>query len=174
MRRLDDVLHYPPDPRLTGAIPGSRRIEGGLALSGITFGYSRLDRPLIEDFHLTLGPERRVALVGGSGSGKSTVARIVAGLYRPWSGSVLIDGQPRDSYPRAVLASSLAVVDQDIFLFEGLIRENLTLWDSEVDEPAILAAARDACIHEDIAARPGGYDSRVEEGGRNFSGLWSG
>lgn len=172
MRRLDDVLNYPADPRLMdeAAVEDCRRLDGYLELSGITFGYSRLDPPLIEDFSLRLEPGRRVALVGGSGSGKSTVARIVTGLYQPWSGEVLFDGQPRQRHSRTVMSSSLAVVDQEVFLFEGSIRENLSLWDEHADEPSILAAARDACIHDDIAARPGGYDSKVEEGGRNFSG----
>ncbi len=173
MKRLDDVLNYPATPGLISAVPQtaiSRRLEGDLQLSGITFGYSRLIPPLIEDFSLTVQAGRRVALVGGSGSGKSTVARIVAGLYEPWAGEVLFDGEPRRHYPREVMNSSLAMVDQDIFLFEGTVRENLSLWDEQFEEPSILSAARDACIHEDIAARPGGYDSIVEESGRNFSG----
>jgi len=171
MRRLDDVLCYPADRRLAeGASENAMRLEGYLELRNITFGYSRLEAPLVENLSLTLEPGKRIALVGGSGSGKSTVARIAAGLYEPWSGEVRLDGKPRDEWPRAAVTASIAMVDQEIFLCEGSVRENITLWDSSIDEPVVVAAARDACIHEDIASRPGGYDSQVGEGGRNFSG----
>ena len=111
-----------------------------------------------------------MALVGTSGSGKSTVARLVTGLYRPWTGEVLFDGRPRSRIDRGVLANSLASVDQSIALFEGTVRENLTLWDASVPLADVVAAAKDACIHETVAARPGGYDSPVDEMGSNFSG----
>jgi ABC-type bacteriocin/lantibiotic exporter with double-glycine peptidase domain len=172
---LDDVLHYRQDPNVDSAAPlgapGTvRRIEGHLEIRSITFGYSRLEPPLIEGLSLSLRPGKRVALVGASGSGKSTVAKLVGGLYAPWEGEILYDGKPRNAIPRLVLNQFVAMVDQDIFLFDGPVRENLTMWDETVPERAMVEAARDACIHDDINTRPGGYDHRIEEAGRNFSG----
>jgi NHLM bacteriocin system ABC transporter peptidase/ATP-binding protein len=176
MNRLDDVLRYRIDPTV-GSGPGQEPDEGApvklagyLELRDISFGYSRLDPPLIGGFNLNLTPGSRVALVGGSGSGKSTLSRLVTGLYQPWSGEILFDGKPRTELPPGVLTNSLAAVDQNVFLFEGTVRENLTLWDGTIPLPEVVAAAKDACIHEDIAARPGGYESPVEEGGSNWSG----
>ena len=176
MNRLDDVLRYRIDPsagsRAGEPAPagGAVRLHGLLELREISFGYSRLDPALIEGLNLTLKPGSRIALVGSSGSGKSTVSRLVTGLYEPWSGEIRFDGHLRREAPPGVLTTSLAVVDQNVFLFEGTVRENLTLWDATVPLPEVVAAAKDACIHDDIAARPGGYDSQVEEGGANWSG----
>ena len=176
MVRLDDVLSYPTDPTLDAHPPGGAsgdqvdRLIGAFELRNLTFGYSRLDPPLIEDFNLSVRPGARVALIGSTGSGKSTIARLVCGLYQPWSGEVLFDGQPRTSYPREVMVNSLALVDQEIVMFEGSVTENITLWDETVPEPEVVRAARDAAIHHDIASRTGGYGSRVAEGGGNWSG----
>ena len=143
---------------------------GHVEVRHLTFGYNPQLPPLLKDFNLTLTPGARVALVGASGSGKSTVSRLVAGLYEPWGGEILFDGQPRSRLPRDVLTASLAMVDQDIFLFAGSIRDNLTLWDNTVPEITMVRAARDALIHEEVSTKPGSYDYVVQEGGHNFSG----
>ncbi len=176
MVRLDDVLDYPTDPVLDAHPPADAdldagaRLAGAFELRGITFGYSRLGPPLLEGFDLAVKPGARVALIGGSGSGKSTIARILCGLYQPWSGDVLFDGLPRTSHPRAVMVNSLALVDQEIVLFEGTVTDNITLWDDTRPESQVVRAGRDAAIHADVAARAGGYGSLVDEGGRNWSG----
>ncbi len=173
MTRLDDVLRAERDPGTDNDAPveaGSAKLSGAIEVRGISFGYSPREPPLIEDLSLTLKPGSRVALVGGSGSGKSTVARIVAGLERPWTGEVLFDGLPRHEIPRAILIQSLAVVDQEICLFGDDIRNNITLWDGTLNDADLTAAVRDACLSEDLAARAGGLSAAVEESGRNFSG----
>ena len=180
LNRLDDILNYrqdgeAPEPCAAACPPAelgrcAPKLEGYLSARDLSFGYNRQAPALIEGFSLSLAPGSRIALVGSTGSGKSTVARLIAGLYKPWSGEVLFDDVELPLIPRDVLENSLAMVDQDICLFEGTIRENLTLWDSSVPEVDLLTAGRDACIHEDITSRAGGYDHRLEEGGRNFSG----
>jgi NHLM bacteriocin system ABC transporter peptidase/ATP-binding protein len=174
MNRLDDVLRAETDRGLLNEDlpPGQAisKLEGYLELKDVSFGYSRLDPPLIENFDLVLPPGSRVALVGRSGSGKSTVGKLVSGLYEPWTGEILFDGKPRTQVSRAVMTASVAVVDQDVCLFEDSVRENLTLWDKTVPDADLVEAAKDACIHEDITSRTGSYASTVEEGGRNFSG----
>jgi NHLM bacteriocin system ABC transporter peptidase/ATP-binding protein len=174
LSRLDDVLRYAEDETITvGARPSTNgappKLTGLVEMRNITFGYSRMEKPLITDFNLAVQPGSRVALVGFSASGKSTLSKLVTGLYRPWEGDILFDGMPRDQIPRDTIANSLALVDQEFFLYEGTIRDVLTMWDPTIPEESIIQAAKDACIHEDIAARANGYDSILEEGGRNFS-----
>jgi ABC-type bacteriocin/lantibiotic exporter with double-glycine peptidase domain len=173
LTRLDDVLRYPRDPLARPSADAAEPIEplqGAVDVRGVTFGYSRLDPPLITDFNLAVKAGQQVALVGESGSGKSTLARLVTGLYKVWEGDVLFDGQPRSQVPRGRVSRSIALVDQDITLFEGTIRDNLTLWDERIDEADVIQAARDACIHDDILEYPSGYGHQIEEQGRNFSG----
>lgn len=182
LNRLDDVLENPVDPeaarevngketaKLSPATFSSFRLAGQVELRSLKFGYSPLEPPLIDDLNLVIQPGQRIALVGGSGSGKSTVAKLVAGLYQPWSGEILLDGQSREKIPRSVLASSLAMVEQEIFLFAGTIRENLTLWDATVPEADLIAACQDADIHNLILETPGGYNAQLSEGGMNLSG----
>ncbi len=173
---LDDVLRCQTDAWVAEQMNASNRPDTDILLLGyldirdVTFGYNQLAPPLIQGFDLSLAPGARVALVGETGSGKSTVARLVCGLYEPWEGQVLLDGASRRHISRATVTNSLALVDQDIFLFEGSVRDNLTLWDPTITETDMIQAAKDACIHDTILSRPGGYDSLVEEGGRNFSG----
>ncbi|HTU45285.1 MAG TPA: NHLP family bacteriocin export ABC transporter peptidase/permease/ATPase subunit [Bryobacteraceae bacterium] len=175
VKRVDDVLQYQSEtPLLLPSHPGASvdcgRLQGYIEFVDLTFGYNRLEAPLISNFNLTVKPGQRIALVGASGSGKSTVAKLVCGLYKPWTGEILLDGKPRESIAREVLSNSLAMVDQDIFLFNGSLRDNITLWDTTLPETAVLQAAKDAQIHEAISELPGAYDYIVDEGGRNFSG----
>ncbi|MDR3280647.1 MAG: NHLP family bacteriocin export ABC transporter peptidase/permease/ATPase subunit [Synergistaceae bacterium] len=174
MQRLDDVRRYDidkinyPDP--APKYEGPNRLSGLVELKDVTFGYSPLDDPLIANFNLTLKPGKWVALVGGSGSGKSTVARIVSGLYHEWSGKILFDGAGRSEIPKDVIINSLSCVDQEIYLFPGTVRENLSLFDSSIPESDITRAAIDAMIHDDILKQENGYNYRISEGGVNFSG----
>ncbi|WUC83589.1 NHLP family bacteriocin export ABC transporter peptidase/permease/ATPase subunit [Streptomyces sp. NBC_00536] len=172
--RLKDVENFPVDPvfsrREPAAGTGTRRLKGHVELDRVTFGYSPLDAPLLKDFSLSVGPGQQVALVGGSGSGKSTVSRLISGLHTPWEGAIRIDGMRLEDIPRGALAASVSFVDQDVFLFEGTVRDNVTLWDPSIPDEAVVAALEDAAVHDVVARRPGGIHSRVEQDGRNFSG----
>ena len=176
LTRLDDVLRHPVDERFNQATAAQAnakldgKLQGYLEIDQLSFGYSRLDAPLIEGFSLKIAPGQRVALVGASGSGKSTVAKVVMGLNKPWSGEVRVDGIARDAIAPTVLNATLAGVDQEVYLFQGTVRDNLTLWDPAVPEADMVRAAHDALIHDVIASRSGGYESAVGEGGGNFSG----
>ncbi|NNG37442.1 NHLP family bacteriocin export ABC transporter peptidase/permease/ATPase subunit [Nakamurella aerolata] len=171
VRRLYDVELYPTDESFDRPGTADRgRLAGQLRLDAVTFGYNPLAEPILSDLSIDLAPGHRVALVGGSGSGKSTVGRLINGLFTPWSGSITFDGVPRTELPRRVLAQSVAYVDQEIALFEGSVRDNLTLWDDAVPDEVVVQALRDAEVYDVVAERAGGIHSLVEEDGRNFSG----
>jgi ATP-binding cassette, subfamily C, bacterial len=190
LNRLDDVLQNPIDVEVerkedTGnvnesfspplrlsffASSSSSKLEGYIELRNVTFGYSRLEPPLIENLSLSIQPGQQVAFVGKSGSGKSTIAKLICGLYEPWDGEIYFDGIPRRQIPRSVLANSLAMVEQDIFLFAGTVRDNITLWDSTVPNADFIQACQDAAIEDLILSMPGRYDAELIEGGMNISG----
>jgi len=177
MERVEDVFNYKADVEeemdpLPSAVQDGRpeKITGEIEITNLTFGYNKLAPPLIEDFSLKIKAGGSVALVGGSGSGKSTLAKLISGLYQPWSGTVCFDGVPKKEIARGIFTSSLAVVDQDIVLFEDTVFHNITMWDKTIDEAIVIEACKDAQIHEDIMGREGGYAHVIKEGGKNFSG----
>jgi ATP-binding cassette, subfamily C, bacterial len=175
--RLDDVLDNPTDPQLeqrgrteNGQTSLTPKLQGHLELQNLTFGYSRLEAPLIENFSLEVKPGQRVALVGGSGSGKSTVAKLVGGLYESWSGEILLDRQPKNAIPTQLLTNSVAMVEQDILMFSGTVRDNLTLWDTTIPDKYLKQACQDAAIDDVVQSLPGGYNAELAEGAANLSG----
>lgn len=174
MERIDDVMKYPDDiicrERLSAGDEEYGKLSGNIEMRNVTFGYSRLGAPLIKDFNLSMKPGSRVAFVGTSGCGKSTLSKLISGLYQPWSGEILFDGKPRTEIDRSVFTGSLAVVDQDIILFEDTIANNIKMWDHSIEDFEMIMAARDAQLHEDIMQRDGGYDYKIIEGGKDFSG----
>ncbi|MEM8620052.1 MAG: NHLP family bacteriocin export ABC transporter peptidase/permease/ATPase subunit [Actinomycetota bacterium] len=172
LQRIDDALDEPLDNAFTDthAADDGSQLSGDFELVDVEFGYALLDPPLITNLNVHVARGTRVALVGASGAGKSTLISLTAGLLDPWSGAVRFDGVDRAEIPRAKFARSFAVVEQRGMLFEGTIRQNLTLWDDAISEPALVSAARDAQIHEEIMSRPDGYDAMVDEAGRNWSG----
>lgn len=174
MERVEDVMEYPTDVNCNkdGILEDAEysKLSGSVELKNVTFGYSRLAKPLIRDFNLTLKTGSRVAFVGTSGCGKSTLSKLISGLYQPWEGEILFDGKPIEKIDRSVFTGSLAVVDQDIILFEDTIANNIKMWDGSIEDFEIIMAARDAQLHEDIMQRDGGYSYKITEGGKDFSG----
>ena len=174
MERVEDVMSYPDDPVFSDAPLTEEqdysKLSGEVELRHVTFGYSPLSQPLIRDFSLHVKPGSRVAFVGGSGCGKSTLSKLISGLYQPWSGEILFDGKPISQIDRSVFTGSVAVVDQDIVLFEDTIANNIKMWDSSIEDFEMILAARDAQIYDDIMARDGGFSGRLTENGQDLSG----
>ena len=179
MERVEDVMNYRDDPVFAAtpdaasespAAADCAKLKGEIEVRNLTFGYSRLAEPVIRDFSMHLTPGARVAIVGSSGSGKSTVSKLITGLYQPWSGDILFDGRPSSGIPRDVFTGSVAMVDQDIVLFEDTIANNIKMWDHSIEDFEMVLAARDAQIHDDIMQRPGGYNGMLNENGRDLSG----
>ena len=172
MERVDDVLEYPLDQNVIREIPTENiaKIKGNLVLDHVTFGYSRLDNPVLYDFNLEIKQGQKVAIVGSTGSGKSTLSKLISGLYSPWSGEIIFNGQKITEIDHEIFTSSIAVVDQDITLFEDTINNNIKMWDESIEDYEVIMACNDAQIHKQIMSRDGGYNATVLEGGKNFSG----
>lgn len=173
MARVDDVQRYQKDAAYDESLQKvemEKKLSGQISLQDISFGYSILEPPLVEEFTFELSTGKSIAFVGSSGSGKSTVAKIVSGIYQPWSGQVLYDGIPMNQIPQEILNVSISTVSQQIMLFSGSIRDNLTMWNRHIMESDMIKAAKDACIHDIITQKPGAYDYLLTEGGTNLSG----
>jgi NHLM bacteriocin system ABC transporter peptidase/ATP-binding protein len=172
MSRVEDIMKYEEDEKFTEgeAVPMTTKLTGEVELKNIAFGYSILEKPLVENFNFHLPCGSSIAFVGASGCGKSTVSKIVSGLYMPWSGEVLMDGVNSRQIPKEIISSSVSTVSQSITLFSGTIRDNLTMWNRNILDEDMVKAAKDACIHEVITAKPGAYDFVLAEGGANLSG----
>lgn len=173
MERVEDVMQYKSDPyadREDDEDHEFKKLSGNIEVKNVSFGYSRLDEPFIKNFSMSLTTGKRVAIVGGSGCGKSTMSKLISGLYKPWSGEILFDGKSILEIDRSTFTGSVAVVDQDIILFEDTIENNIKMWDESIENFEMILAARDAQIHEDIIEKPGGYQFRLSEGGRDLSG----
>ena len=172
MERVDDVMSYPTDPYLEEREKTAeyQKLTGAIEMKDIVFGYAPLGDPLITDFSLSVKPGQKIALVGRSGCGKSTLAKLLSGLYQPWSGTITFDGHPISEIDRNVFIGSVSVIDQNVTLFEDTIAANIKMWDNSIEDFEMIMAARDADIHEDIVLRPGGYQHKLSENGRDFSG----
>ncbi len=173
MERVEDVMEYPIDTNYLNTETTdeqSQKLTGSIEIHNLNFGYSRLEKPLIMDFNLSLKAGSKVAFVGASGCGKSTLSKLISGLYKPWSGEIRYDGKPLSEIPRPVFTGSVSVVDQDIILFEDTIENNIKMWDRTIEDFEMILACRDAQIHNDIMDRPEGYNHKLLEGGKDFSG----
>jgi ABC-type bacteriocin/lantibiotic exporter with double-glycine peptidase domain len=176
MERIEDVMEYRTDELADNEVSADAegasfaKLSGRVEMKDVTFGYSPLGKPLIQNFSMSLEPGKSIAFVGASGSGKSTLAKLLSGLYKPWSGEILFDGKPITEIDKSVFRGSLAVVDQEITLFEDTIANNIKMWDTTIENYEMILAARDAQIHDKIMQREGGYEYKIKENGSDFSG----
>ncbi len=172
MDRSDDVMNYEEETMFdcSGREPEYKKLSGTIEMRNVTFGYGKLDRPIIKDFCMKVEKGSKIAIVGGSGCGKSTIAKLLSGLYTPWSGEILFDGKKLSEINEDIFRASVAIVDQDIVLFEDTVTNNITLWDNTIPVEKVMEAAKDADIHNDILKREDGYNEKLIENGRNFSG----
>jgi len=181
MERIDDVMEYPDDDIFSADSDDideasdnedyeERKLTGNIEIKNIEFGYSPLAEPLIRDFSLKLEPGKSVAFVGSSGCGKSTISKLISGLHKPWKGEILFDGKSHNQISKSLFTSSVAVVDQDIILFEDTIANNIKMWDDSIEDFEMIMAARDAQLHDEIMKRPQGYQHKLIDGGKDFSG----
>ena len=174
MERYEDVMQYPDDEIYDGVSLSEnseyQKLKGDIHIKNVTFGYSRLAEPVIEDFSLDIREGSKVAIVGASGCGKSTLSKLISGLYKPWEGEITFGDKKINEIDRNVFTGSVAVVDQDITLFEDSIDQNIKFWDNSIEDFEVILAARDAGIHDEIMERAAGYKAAVSENGSNFSG----
>jgi len=178
MNRIDDVMRSKEDPQVAQKLEVdadhyadiSKKLDGYVEFKNVSFGYSKVGEPLIENFSLKINPGERIALVGGSGSGKSTVAKLLIGFYEPWEGEILLDGDSRTKWPRQIINNTMSMVSQEVHLFEGSVRDVINLWDKSIPDHVLIRACKDAAIHDMISTKPGAYDYKISEGGKNFSG----
>lgn len=176
MERVEDVMNNPIDVSENTAVLSDEewenlsKLKGDIEFKDVTFGYSLRAKPLIENMSIHIPAGSKVALVGASGSGKSTLGKLLSGLYHPWSGEILMDGKELKDIPKQQLRGSLAIVDQDIMVFDDPVAENIRFWDNTIEESEVIRACQDARIHDEIASRKGGYAAVLQPGGKNYSG----
>ena len=170
MERVDDVMKYPEDRRGGDSKLAEGKLGGLVELKNVTFGYSPLQPPLIQNFNMRIEPGHSVAFVGSSGCGKSTLAKLISGLYKPWAGEILFDGRPIETISSEELTNSIGVIDQNVVLFDDTVAANMRMWDNSIEEFTMMMACNDAQICEDIISRPEGFATKIVKGGQNFSG----
>jgi len=169
MAEMFDLLEQPPD---VADRPGAHRLDvdkGEVSFDTVTFGYDH-ERPILRGVSLSVGAGQTVALVGSSGSGKSTIGRLLFRFYDVSGGAIRIDGQDIREVTQDSLHDAIGVVPQDTVLFNDTIRYNIAYGREGADEAEVVAAAKSAKIHDFIMSLPEGYDTQVGERGLKLSG----